>query len=80
VTVGLFAGSAIGNMEPTGAVHVLGQKIYFEAGETIHTENSYKHLPEGFASLATKAGWRHYAMWTDPDQLFSLHLLKAEGH
>ncbi len=59
-------------------VHVLGQQILFNAGETIHTENCYKHSPEGFASLATAAGWNHSTMWTDPDQLFSLHLLKAE--
>jgi len=60
-------------------VHVGGRQIGFAEGETIHTENSYKHTPEGFASLATAAGWRHGAMWTDPDRLFSLHLLQADG-
>ena len=58
-------------------VHVGGHRIRFAAGETIHTENSYKHSPEGFASLATAAGWEHSTMWTDPDGLFSLHLLNA---
>jgi len=56
-------------------VRVGGHQVRFAAGETIHTENSYKHTPEGFASLATAAGWGHRAMWTDPDRLFSLHLL-----
>jgi uncharacterized SAM-dependent methyltransferase len=58
-------------------VHVGGSLIRFAAGETIHTENSYKYTSQGFASLATAAGWRHCAVWTDPERLFSLHLLTA---
>jgi L-histidine Nalpha-methyltransferase len=53
-----------------------GVPIAFGAGETIHTENSYKHTVAGFEGLAASAGWRSRAVWTDPDSLFSLHLLE----
>jgi len=53
-----------------------GVPIVFTAGETIHTENSYKHTVAGFQALAASAGWRSQAVWTDPDDLFSLHLLE----
>jgi dimethylhistidine N-methyltransferase len=56
-------------------VRVAGHAIRFAAGETIHTENSYKYSPERFAALAEQAGWRIAESWTDPAQLFSLHLL-----
>jgi dimethylhistidine N-methyltransferase len=53
--------------------------IRFRAGETIHTENSYKHTAAGFRALAEKAGWSPAAFWTDPHALFSLHLLEARA-
>jgi len=56
-------------------VHVAGHAIQFTAGETIHTENSYKHTVEGFAVLAEQAGWRVHRVWTDPAHLFSIQLL-----
>ncbi|MEO9188616.1 MAG: L-histidine N(alpha)-methyltransferase [Acetobacteraceae bacterium] len=52
-----------------------GCTIRFAAGETIHTENSYKHTPEAFRAIAEAAGWRAERMWTDPARLFSIHLL-----
>jgi dimethylhistidine N-methyltransferase len=57
-------------------VRVAGQSIRFSRGETIHTENSYKHAPERFAALADGAGWHSTKLWTDPARLFSLHLLQ----
>ncbi len=57
-------------------VHVAGEAIHFTRGETIHTENSYKYSLEGFGMLTEEAGWHSSAQWTDPDRLFSLHLLK----
>ncbi len=57
-------------------VRVAGQAIRFAAGETIHTENSYKYSPERFAALAHEAGWHTAELWTDPARLFSLHLLE----
>jgi dimethylhistidine N-methyltransferase len=62
----------------THTVTVAGEPVRFLAGETIHTESSYKHTPDGFARLAASAGWSRIAVWTDPRQLFSLHLLSAE--
>jgi uncharacterized SAM-dependent methyltransferase len=44
------------------------------AGETIHTENSYKYsIPEA-RLLARVAGWEPVAVWTDAQALFSFHL------
>ncbi len=48
------------------------------AGETIHTENSYKYTVEEFGLLAARAGFRQECVWTDSSQLFSVQLLKAE--
>ena len=59
------------------AVRVAGHRIAFAAGETIHTENSYKHTEAGFQALAASAGWRPARVWTDPARLFSLHLLTS---
>ena len=49
--------------------------VHFAAGETIHTENSYKYLPERFVALAADAGWACTATWTDIDRFFALFLL-----
>ncbi len=53
-------------------------EIQFEAGETIHTENSYKHTVDSFRALATAAGWTPREVWTDAQDLFSLHLIATE--
>jgi dimethylhistidine N-methyltransferase len=58
-------------------VHVAGQEIHFAIGETIHTENSYKHSVAGFQELAGQAGWSAEKLWTDDEKLFSIHALKA---
>ena len=60
-------------------VRVGGVTIRFAIDETIHTENSYKYAPEHFTTLAESSGWRASAMWTDPERLFSLHLLEPRG-
>jgi dimethylhistidine N-methyltransferase len=48
--------------------------IDFRAGETIHTENSYKYSIESFRALAHGSGWSPIAVWTDG--LFSVHALR----
>ncbi len=58
-------------------VRILGETIDFRAGETIHTENSYKYTPEGFGALAQTAGWETVQVLVDPDRLFSVFALKA---
>ncbi len=55
-------------------------EIRFAQGERIHTEDSYKYSLEGFKTLASAAGFRPTAHWTDENQLFSVHYLEtAEG-
>jgi dimethylhistidine N-methyltransferase len=58
-------------------VRVAGRRFTFGAGESIHTENSYKYTTESFTALACQGGWRPLAEWRDPDDLFSLHGLVA---
>ena len=58
-------------------VTIANTRVHFRAGETIHTENSYKHSMAAFQSLAGQAGWHPAQVWTDPDSLFSVHALHA---
>jgi dimethylhistidine N-methyltransferase len=58
------------------SVRVDGHVVHFARDETIHTENSYKYAPERFAALAHASGWHTATLWTDPAQMFSLHLLE----
>jgi dimethylhistidine N-methyltransferase len=60
-------------------VQLAGRVIDFERGETIHTENSYKHSVDSFIELAGRASWASEAVWTDDAEMFSIHLLRAEG-
>ena len=53
-------------------VKVSGEIIDFRAGETIHTENSYKYSVESFGALARGNGWTPLATWKDADHLFSV--------
>lgn len=56
-------------------VRVLDRQFSLRAGETIHTENSYKYAPEEFAALAASAGFPHWRMWTDPAGWFGVFYL-----
>jgi dimethylhistidine N-methyltransferase len=58
-------------------VWVLGRSFSFAAGESIHTESSYKYTVEAFTSLAGEAGWHSAALFVDDDALFSVHVLQA---
>lgn len=58
-------------------IRVLGRAISFRAGESIHTESSYKYSVERFIALARGSGWEPQATWTDPDSMFSVHALVA---
>jgi dimethylhistidine N-methyltransferase len=57
-------------------VRVSGRAFSFARGERIHTENSHKYSVPDFQALARAGGWQPVKAWTDPDQLFSLHLLR----
>ncbi|HEB85389.1 MAG TPA: L-histidine N(alpha)-methyltransferase [Bacteroidetes bacterium] len=60
------------------SIRLGGREFTFRAGETIHTENSYKYDPAGFAALAREAGWRKEGFWTDTRGLFSVQLFTAQ--
>lgn len=60
-------------------VRIAGEHFEFAAGEAVHTESSYKYTVEGLQALARQAGWQPRAVWTDPQQWFSLHWLQAAG-
>jgi dimethylhistidine N-methyltransferase len=61
-------------------VRVRGRAIEFRAGETIHTENSYKYTLESFGALARGSGWTAAAVWTDPRGYFCVQALKRTAH
>jgi dimethylhistidine N-methyltransferase len=58
-------------------VNILGRRFRFFEGERIHTEHSHKYDIEGFHALVQHAGWHPEAVWTDPEKLFSVHVLAA---
>jgi L-histidine Nalpha-methyltransferase len=55
----------------------LDMTIEFAAGETIHTENSYKYRPGQAEALLAKTGFRAEATWTDPEGWFAVCLGRA---
>jgi dimethylhistidine N-methyltransferase len=56
-------------------VTIAGRTFQFRKGETIHTENSYKYTVRQFQDLARAADWLPSRVWTDPNNLFSVHEL-----
>ena len=69
------------HLESLVAQHVAiqGRSFGFSAGETIHTENSYKYSLDEFQQLARQAGFEPSCAWTDAQQLFSVHYLNASA-
>ena len=57
-------------------VRLRGETIDFRAGETIHTENSYKYSVGSFGAMARGSGWTPIEVWTDADKCFSVHALR----
>ena len=56
---------------------IVGDRHFpIKAGETIHTENSYKFTEAGFAALAERAGWRIGDSWISADPAFAVFLLQ----
>ncbi|GAB4513605.1 MAG: L-histidine N(alpha)-methyltransferase [Sulfuricaulis sp.] len=58
-------------------IRVRGRRFYFEPGESIHTENSYKYSLEEFHALARRAGLQPRQAWLDSGRLFSVHYLNV---
>ncbi|HSN90289.1 MAG TPA: L-histidine N(alpha)-methyltransferase [Anaeromyxobacteraceae bacterium] len=55
-------------------VHVAERPFAFRAGETIHTESSYKWDSAAFDALAARAGWRNERTFTDERGWFAVKL------
>lgn len=53
-------------------VRVAGRSFHFAAGETLHTENSYKFTVARFADLAAQAGWRLDRQWVSEEPAFAI--------
>lgn len=60
-------------------VRLEGRHFHFDAGESLHTENSYKYSLESFAALAASAGFDCSGQWTDAERLFSVHYLERRA-
>lgn len=60
-------------------VTIAGRRFLFAAGESIHTENSYKYTIGEFTALAAAAGLEVQASWTDREALFSTHFCRVGG-
>ncbi len=52
-------------------------RISFEAGETIHTENSRKFALDELVELAAAQRWSLSKVWMDDEKLFSVSMLDA---
>jgi L-histidine N-alpha-methyltransferase len=64
--------------EADQTVSVSGHRIEFRRGETIHTENSYKHPPARLIELARSGGWTLQQRWSDQADWFGVFLFHAE--
>jgi dimethylhistidine N-methyltransferase len=52
----------------------LDLEIDFEAGETVHTESSYKYSQPEIEELAEQSGMRRESCWLDDEGLYTLNL------
>lgn len=59
------------------SVHLGDHEITLRAGQSIHTENSWKYTLDGFRRLAARAGFEPVDVWTDSRGWYSVHLLQA---
>ena len=60
-------------------VRILGETIDFRAGETIHTENSYKYSVDSLNALAGGVGWMPIKAWTDAKNYFVIAAFKLQA-
>lgn len=59
-------------------VHLMGEAVWFDAGESILTDSAYKYFPEEFMQLTRRAGWTPSALWHDAQNYVSLHYLTVD--
>lgn len=63
--------------QTTQTARVNGDTFRFEAGQSIHTENSFKYSSPEFKALAEQAGFNRLKHWHDPKQHFQVALYQA---
>lgn len=59
------------------SVTIEGRRFEFTAGESIHTENSYKYSVVSFHDLAKSSGFRPIQVWTDEQKMFSVQMFSV---
>ncbi|NQY95889.1 MAG: L-histidine N(alpha)-methyltransferase [Henriciella sp.] len=59
------------------SVHIGDRTVSFDAGETIHTENSRKFTIDSLLPLFEQTGWILKKNWLDEDRYFAVLLLSA---
>jgi dimethylhistidine N-methyltransferase len=57
-------------------VRIRDNEFFFERGESIHTENSYKYSICEFGIMASRAGMKIRKIWTDQLELFGVLYMK----
>ncbi|MBC7521573.1 MAG: L-histidine N(alpha)-methyltransferase [Sandarakinorhabdus sp.] len=61
------------------AFSAAGQDFMLDAGETIHTENSYKWTLAESRLMARASGWLPVLHWTDADARFAVHVWQRDA-
>jgi uncharacterized SAM-dependent methyltransferase len=59
------------------SIAALDLEVAFNAGETIHTENSYKYGPGQPEDLLYTSGFLPETTWFDPQEWFAVCLARA---
>ena len=68
----------LANLLPqTVQIPALDMRLEFSAGETIHTENSYKYQPGQAEAMLVEAGFDPATTWTDEKGWFAVCLARA---
>ena len=60
-------------------VKVAGETFDFHAGETIHSENSYKYSVASLSALARSVGWQPAGAWSDDRNYFSIQAFTLDS-
>lgn len=76
-TLGRIEMHIVSRMVQTVRIAALDLDVHFDEGETIHTENSWKHTDETIATLADRSGFTVAEIWKDSRQWFADALLVA---
>lgn len=61
------------------AFDIEGEHFVMAAGETVHTENSYKYSLDGACLLLRAGAWTPVSTWSDPGKKFTLILAEARS-